>query len=142
MGLLSSLLSRIRHRVPDREDRAGRGRLGEDAAVKLLRRKGYRIITRNWRRGRLELDIVARKDGVLVFVEVKARASDAQVSGYHAVGVQKKQALLQAVRLYLKGLPRPPKAYRLDIVEVQICDSGQLALNHVENIRIFPKNFA
>ena len=49
------------------------GAQGEDIAIDYLRRKGYVILDRNWRSGHREIDIVARKDDTVVFVEVKAR---------------------------------------------------------------------
>ena len=49
------------------------GKAGEDAAVEYLTRKGYIIRDRNWRKNRLELDIVATKDDIIAFVEVKTR---------------------------------------------------------------------
>ena len=52
------------------------GKEGEDEAVRYLTEKGYCILHRNWRRGRNELDIIATKDGQLVFVEVKTRRNE------------------------------------------------------------------
>lgn len=51
------------------------GKTGEDAAVAYLERNGYTINHRNWRKNRLELDIVAVKDGLLIVVEVKTRSN-------------------------------------------------------------------
>ncbi|HEY3385852.1 MAG TPA: YraN family protein, partial [Saprospiraceae bacterium] len=50
------------------------GQWGEDKALALLIREGYEIVARNWRYKRAEIDIIARENGVLVFVEVKTRA--------------------------------------------------------------------
>jgi putative endonuclease len=52
------------------------GKLGEDIACKHLEQKGYTIITRNWRFDRAEIDIIATFDNILVFVEVKIRATN------------------------------------------------------------------
>jgi putative endonuclease len=51
------------------------GRAAEELAVAYLRRQAYRVLAVNQRVGRGELDVIARRDGVLVFVEVKARRS-------------------------------------------------------------------
>ena len=57
------------------------GRLAETAASEFLRRQGYEILETNWRTRWCEIDIVARKDGCLHFVEVKFRSHDLQGSG-------------------------------------------------------------
>ena len=60
----------------DAPDHIRLGRDGEKVAAALLRRAGFELLDRNWRQGRLELDMVCRESGVLVFVEVKTRRSD------------------------------------------------------------------
>ena len=57
--------------------RVARGKWAEDLVSRLYEQHGYVIVARNWRSKRGELDVVARKDGVLVVCEVKARASNA-----------------------------------------------------------------
>ncbi len=52
------------------------GKLGEEMAFKYISEKGYTVLERNWRTGRFELDIVASKNGVLVFFEVKTRSNN------------------------------------------------------------------
>lgn len=110
----------------------GAGVAGERAAEAHLRAAGLRVLARNWRNPddrREEIDLVCEEpapgggrsgaDGsVLVFVEVKARAAGARVSGYHAVDKRKKAALLRACRAYLARLRPPPRHLRFDIVEV------------------------
>lgn len=53
------------------------GRWGESIAEDYLLQKGFEIVARNWRTGRLEIDLIIRKEELLVFVEVKTRASNA-----------------------------------------------------------------
>jgi putative endonuclease len=121
------------------------GALGEQTAADFLRsRHGYTIITRNWRNPqdrRDELDLVCRDGDVLVFVEVKARAAGAQVSGYQAVNDRKKRALRRAVQAYLARLTPPPRTFRLDIVEVTLSDRLPPQVMHYENAPLFPKGY-
>jgi putative endonuclease len=55
-------------------DRQALGRWGEDLAARHLERSGYELLARNWRCKQGEIDIVARLDQAIVFVEVKARS--------------------------------------------------------------------
>ena len=57
------------------------GRAAEDAAAKYLEASGFRILTRNWRTRRCEIDIIAAKGHVLYFIEVKYRSSEQQGDG-------------------------------------------------------------
>jgi len=59
--------------------RAETGRLGEEAVARWLQERGYDIVARNARVGRLELDIVARNGSLLVFCEVRSRRASAYV---------------------------------------------------------------
>jgi putative endonuclease len=121
------------------------GARGEQAAADFLhQRQGYAILTRNWRSPRDrrdEIDLVCRDGDVLVFVEVKARAAGALVSGYHAVDERKKRVLRRAVQAYLGQLNPPPRTFRFDIVEVTL--SGRLPpqVMHYENAPLFPKGY-
>lgn len=78
------------------------GTLGEDIAVDYLRRKGYVLLDRNWRSGHKEIDIVARQDDTLVFVEVKARANVIYGNPEDAVTKRKMHLLVLAADAYLR----------------------------------------
>ncbi|MDZ7319254.1 MAG: YraN family protein, partial [candidate division KSB1 bacterium] len=53
-----------------KKDEPSVGKLGENLAAKFLEEKGYHILERNYRYGHGELDIIAEKDGMLIFIEV------------------------------------------------------------------------
>ena len=74
------------------------GKTGEDAAVAYLERNGYTINHRNWRKNRLELDIVAVKDGLLIVVEVKTRSNTEYIEPQDAVNWQKHFSIDAPVR--------------------------------------------
>lgn len=99
-----------------------RGRWGEDLAAQLVQDRGWKILARNWRHGKDELDLVAWDGSVLVFVEVRTRNARALVPGYYSVTGRKKRAFARAGRAYLRGLPSPPAHFRFDIVEVKVSD--------------------
>ncbi len=93
------------------------GKIGEDAAVKFLRRRGYEIIERNYRGARYEVDIIAREGGVLSFIEVKTRAPGKSLSGAEAVGREKQRRIAQAAQHYLLTHPREQSSVcRFDVV--------------------------
>lgn len=76
------------------------GRAGEAAAAELLRRRGYEIVGRGFLARRGEIDLVCRRGGELVIVEVKTRATDAFGTPVEAVGPRKRRALAAAASEY------------------------------------------
>lgn len=78
------------------------GTQGEDIAINYLRTKGYAILDRNWRSGHKEIDIVAQKDDVIVFAEVKARANIFYGNPEDAVTRKKMHLLVLAADAYLR----------------------------------------
>ncbi|MCH6258145.1 YraN family protein [Puniceicoccaceae bacterium K14] len=116
------------------------GALGERAAERLLKRKGFRILHRNWRSGKDEIDIVCSTESILVFVEVKTRKVGALVSGYEAVDGRKKKALLRVCRSYLYKLKGEARSPRFDIVEIEHDEGRLVGERHFENVPLFPKS--
>ena len=118
----------------ERPDRDRIGRWGEAHAERMLRAKGYRILGRRVRLDRRdEIDLVARQDRVLVFVEVKTRAAEEFGRPMASVDRRKRQVLSRAAVRYLKRLREPPAYFRFDVVEV-IGRRGEAApvVRHIE----------
>ncbi|HEX2252967.1 MAG TPA: YraN family protein [Thermoanaerobaculia bacterium] len=88
-----------------RTDPAGRGRVGEQAAVDWLLGQGFQVVERNARTGAGEIDLVARDGDTLCFVEIKARLSDRHGGALAAVGHAKQRRLVRAARLWLASNP-------------------------------------
>ena len=114
------------------------GRRGEDVAVAFLEAKGYRVLDRNYRFGREEVDVVAfqptpRDDGgVIVFVEVKARSGTGYGRPEAAVDEAKQRAVLRVAEAYLHERRLIPSPTRFDVVAVQF-GPGEPAVEHFEN---------
>jgi len=109
------------------------GRQGEDAAAALLTGKGLRILERNLRLGRLELDLVCEDGDTLVFVEVKTRAEGSLAAPADGLTPQKRGRLLRAAQSYLSSRDLWHRSCRFDLVSV-LFRQGRLAqAEHVLN---------
>ncbi|MCD8096248.1 MAG: YraN family protein [Ruminococcus sp.] len=76
------------------------GNAGEAAVAKFLENNGYEILARNYTVKGGEIDIIARKDDHLAFVEVKTRKADAMVSAERAITAKKKRFIIKTAQLY------------------------------------------
>ena len=95
------------------------GKWGEDQAVRLLKKKGFSIIGRRVRPNlHDELDIIAKKDRLLVFVEVKSRRDEAFGRPASAVDTRKRRALVRGAHAFLRKIRRKDLYIRYDVVEV------------------------
>jgi putative endonuclease len=101
------------------------GPRGEDLAARHLKRAGYRIVERNVRAGRHEIDIVARQGDTVVFVEVRTRASAAPVPPEDTINPEKRRRLVSAARHYMMRHPEPETYYRFDIIAILMPDRGK-----------------
>ena len=106
------------------------GKMGEDAAVAYLEQNGYAILHRNWRKNRLELDIVASKDGILIIVEVKTRTNTNYIEPQDAVNWQKVRHIVIATDAYIKhfNLDTP---IRFDIITI-VGEAGTFEIEHIK----------
>ena len=110
-----------------------RGRLGEDAARRHLRRQGLIFITANFRGPRGEVDLIFREADCLVFVEVKTRSAERWIRPAAAVNARKRRLLSQTALDYLKLLQCPPVKIRFDVVEVLLANGVVHEVRHLPN---------
>lgn len=92
------------------------GRAGEDAAAAFLKKKGYRILERNYRARVGEVDIIAEHKKTVVFVEVKSRSSDEFGGGIAALTPHKQHKVAQTARCFLAKHKIVDREVRFDIV--------------------------
>lgn len=93
------------------------GKLGEDIAAGYLQRKGYKILERNYRYGRNEIDIICSLDKEIIFVEVKTRASDDKAYPERAVSKAKQKNIRITAENYLEEIAHRGST-RFDIIAV------------------------
>ena len=106
------------------------GRRGEDLAAELLCRRGFRVLARNWRCGRRELDLVALDGDTIVFVEVKTRGPGPQ-SAREAINHSKRRHLRQVAAAWLRAHPGWGREFRFDVVAVTREPSGRWRVEHL-----------
>lgn len=113
------------------------GDFGEDAAIKLLKRKKFKIIKRNYVAVNHEIDIIAENHEMQIFVEVKTRIveGDNDIRPADAVNKEKMRAIIKAASYYT-GFNPSEKKKRFDVIEVYLEEKkGKLSVlrtNHIE----------
>ena len=106
------------------DNRQSLGQSGEVLACKELERRGYEILARGYRSRFGEIDIVARSNQTIVFVEVKTRAGDDFGGGAAAVTPWKQRRVAQMAVDYLSRHQLHDQPCRFDVVTVDMKDSG------------------
>lgn len=113
------------------------GSLGEQLACDLLSSKGYRVIERNFRSKYGEIDLIAIKDDIYVFVEVKCRVGNRKGKPYEAVNKPKLFKIQETAQLYV--LQKKLKKYKLSVHVVSIELNEDLSVKeckHFENVQL------
>ncbi len=115
------------------------GALGEDLAVAFLEKKGYRVLDRNYRFSREEIDVVAflpapryEDGGELVFVEVKTRRGLGFGRPEAAVDRPKQEAILRTAEAYLHERRLTGAPCRFDVIAITL-GAGEPEIEHFEN---------
>ncbi len=107
------------------------GRKGEEIAEKFLAGKGYKILEKNWRSGRYEIDLIAEGENCLIIAEVKTRCRNFLEPPLESVNRKKQEFLIRAANAYLRK-KRIDLEVRFDIVTVVLSQEGNI-IEHSEN---------
>ena len=78
------------------------GKAGEKEACEFLKANGYEVLATNWKNQRAEADIIAKKNDLLLIIEVKTRSTDYFGEPGEAVGKQKQRMMVKAAEAYLE----------------------------------------
>jgi len=107
------------------------GEKGEELATAHLRRHGYQVVHRNWIWNHKELDIVCKKDDLLIVVEVKARTNQAYERPQDAVTLKKQRHITEATQAYMDtyGLENE---VRFDVISI-LFHQQQTQLEHIQD---------
>ena len=111
------------------------GRRGEKEAARFLRGKGYKVLARNYRITQGEIDLVAFRDGVLAFVEVRAQTQPGLFDPLYTITRRKQRRIIKAAQTYT-SLNQPIEEdilLRFDVITVLFDERGRRQeINHVE----------
>ncbi len=113
-------------------DKKELGYFGEKVVAYYLEKKGYRILKRNFCIRGGEIDIIAQKDDIIAFVEVKTRAPDPMVNGLEAVTRNKMKLIIKTSEEYSYRYPHDWQP-RFDVVWVTVANRKVVDFNYVEN---------
>lgn len=108
------------------------GNLAEDLAAEFLTKKNYKILVRNFRFQRAEIDIVTEFENLIVVVEVKARGNDVFMEPQEAVTKRKIKSIVMCTDFFMNH-KNIDKEVRFDIISVLPDSSGKLQITHIED---------
>lgn len=105
------------------------GNRGEDLAATYLKKKGFKILMRNFKTPLGEIDIIAEDKETIVFIEVKTRSDDSFGQPFEAVDGRKRERMRRIALLYLKNLGKERPA-RFDVISVEM-KNGSSKIDHI-----------
>ena len=108
------------------------GRTSESIAAKVLKKKGYKILEKNYRSPGGEIDIIAKDKDTLVFVEVKARMSETYGNPKESVTIGKQQKISKTAQYYFKEKKLSDFRARFDVVAINKMN-GKLTIEVLQN---------
>ena len=114
------------------DPRRALGAAGEAAACAHLERLGYRILARNARADRVEIDVIARRGALIAFVEVKTRNGGACGSAAEAVDARKQARIARGAAAWLRASGLRARSVRFDVVACEPAPRGAFRVTHWE----------
>ena len=119
--------------VPEPRDNQTAGKAGEELAADALRGIGYAILARRYRTRYGEIDIIAKDECTLVFVEVKARRTDQFGTAAESVSSSKQRRIAAMALDYLGRINRPDALCRFDVVAIDGLGTSQATVNVIKD---------
>lgn len=109
------------------------GALGEKHAAEYLKKRGYKILDKNYKNKLGEIDLIVRIGGTVAFIEVKTRSAGAYLSGQYAVDKRKQFHIMRTAARWLDDTKSPLQP-RFDVIEIEMDrQSGKpVSVNHIK----------
>jgi putative endonuclease len=113
-------------------ERINLGKLGEEIALKKIKKLGYKCITRNYRCSLGEIDLIAKDADCLVFIEIKTRKGRSVGYGKEAIDYRKKRQISKVALAYLKANNCVNVRSRFDVIAINITN-GKEEIEVIQN---------
>jgi putative endonuclease len=107
------------------------GQKGEDLAAEHLKKAGYKILFRNWKWGKHEIDIIAEIKDRVVFIEVKTRSAELMIQLQDLISREKQKSIIWAAEGYIKKY-YIDKESRFDVITI-ISKGDRFEIDHIED---------
>lgn len=108
------------------------GRMGERIAREYLLAQGYTLVEQNWRKGRAEIDIIAKEGDLLVFVEVKTRSTEDFGRPETFISPRKAELLAAGAAAYMEAINYEWEI-RFDVISIILDEGGSHRLEHLKD---------
>lgn len=111
------------------------GKRGEDEATEFLKKKGFQILERNFKKPWGELDIIAQYGREIVFVEVKTQNKNNRffIRPEENITPFKQKQIIKSAKAYLAFKKQLDKNWRIDVVAIELGDDDNNEIRHIEN---------
>lgn len=109
------------------------GKNGEEIAREYLTKQGLTVIQNNYHTRYGEIDLIAKDQDEIVFIEVKTRRSQSHGQPQEAVNYSKQKNLILTARLYLKQFNLEESDWRIDVIEVKLYQEAKNQITHIKN---------
>lgn len=109
------------------------GKSGEEIALRFLKNKKYKVLEKNYRLFRGEIDIIAQKRNILVFVEVKTRRSKDFGFPEESVTPSKQQQIKKIAQGFLVKNNLQDIECRFDVISLSLNDNEKFSIHHIKN---------
>ncbi|MBE6730529.1 MAG: YraN family protein [Ruminococcaceae bacterium] len=108
------------------------GVLGEEYVAELIKKKGFKLVIRNYKIKMGEIDIIAKNDKYIIFVEVRTRKEDGMIHPLETITPSKKSKVIRTATYFMMEHPFDLQP-RFDVAAVETRDGKVVSCNYIEN---------
>ena len=109
------------------------GKAGEKAALEFFQNKGYKLLHKNWRHKKSEIDLIVKKEDQVIFVEVKTRNQKNNQTINEIVSISQQKRIMNAAHNYI-NIYSLDEEIRFDLIQITFCNNSPNFIHYKEFI--------